>query len=483
MSRIKMLNLQTTKGHKFLNFAVAIVVSTLLNLGVTSTAHAGIEGLVKFVDPEAMSNMTSPAIIKDQSGGYMTGGSILIRGPRPKELQPFNVQSPSMKFDACTGSADFRFGGFSYISAPEFASFLKGVAKASGAYMVKMAVKTVCPQCEQIMSDLEAIARDINGMSMDQCAMAQSIAEGAFSKLRSSEKQKCMMAANVQKKATDITATTSQCQDHAGDAIDDSKEFEDMLGDEFNLVWKALSQGSKLAVSDADNTLKTLMMSVSGTIIGLKRGGKYQFSYKPSLLDDKELLDKYMGTSSGDSKLTLYSCNEKEKCLDPKEVEVTLKSNDTLYGNVSKLIRSLVIKVQDDNHNLSDEEKALISFSNIPIITLIELELTTKGDTDDLLVRMGEFIEVVCYDVITNFMQIMLNRVVAKVQILEHVSAEDVVIDRFIAGTDTVRRYLADAKHGAFQKLQVITQIKERLDMQRKEFEFGFGRIMKSMES
>ena len=72
----------------------------------------GIEALMKYTSPEnTMANVNKGAIIKDQQGGYMTGGSMLLRGPSPKVLQPLLVQTPKFAFDACTGSADFRFGG------------------------------------------------------------------------------------------------------------------------------------------------------------------------------------------------------------------------------------------------------------------------------------------------------------------------------------------------------------------------------------
>lgn len=77
------------------------------------------------------------------------------------------------------------------------------------------------------------------------------------------------MEANAFGSDADMFATTKRCQAEAGAPSDpskkESKEFEDMLGDEFNLVWKALSKGV-----GGDNDFKALMMSVSGTIISKK---------------------------------------------------------------------------------------------------------------------------------------------------------------------------------------------------------------------
>lgn len=442
------------------------------------SSYAGIDALVKYASPEGiMSNINTPAIIKDQAGGYMTGGSILLRGPRPKELNPLSIQTPKLKYDACTGSGDFRFGAMSYISTAEFSNFLKGVARASGAYLVKMSIKTACPQCEDIMTYLETVARDINGLTMNQCALAQSLTKGAISKIASNEKQRCMMEANAFDPDSDLFATTRKCQDRLGNYRPEHQEFEDMLGDEFNLVWKALGKGA-----EADTNFKELMMSISGTIISQKLDGRFRFTSKPSLLQDKDLLEKFIGTNSGPSKIKIYVCNERTKCLAPTEIEKTLQFEETLYGNISKIIRSLVEKVKTDNPKLTDEEEGLLSFSTIPILHLIEIELSTKAKSDDLLVRVGEFIEIVCYDVITNYMQIMLSRVVANVQNLEGAQIDPAIIKSFVRNAEHTYKILRNAKYGAFQKLQVILQVKERLEVQSKEFEYKFGRMMQNME-
>jgi hypothetical protein len=48
-----------------------------------------------------------------------------------------------------------------------------------------------------------------------------------------------------------------------------SPEFKDILGDEFNLAWKALK---KHALFAEDNELAELFMSLSGTLIARKNG-------------------------------------------------------------------------------------------------------------------------------------------------------------------------------------------------------------------
>jgi conjugative transfer pilus assembly protein TraH len=464
-----------------ISYALTLILGLCINLIIAHTCYAGLDKLVEYAAPPgSISNVNAPAIIRDQAGGYMTGGSLILRGPRPKELNPISIQTPKLKFDACTGSADLRFGAMSYIQAAEFNDFLKGVARASGAYLVKMSIKTACPQCEDIMTYLETVARDINGLTMNQCALAQSLTKGAIGKIASNEKQRCMMEANAFDTDQDLFATSKKCHGKVGEPIDparkEHKEFEDMLGDEFNLVWKALSKGT-----GAETNFRALMMSVSGTIISKKIDGRFIFSHKPSLLEDKELLERFVGTNNG-SKIKLYQCDEDKKCLNPIEVENTLKPEETLYGNVLKIIDSLIKKVEIDNHELTEDEEALLSFSTIPILQLIDMELSSKASSVDTLSRIKEYIEVICYDVITNYMQIMLSRVVANVKILEEIQIDPTIIRNFVEDAEHTRQILQDAKISAFQKLKILMQVKERLINQMKEFEFNFGKMMEHIE-
>lgn len=450
----------------------------LLIMSVINSANAGIDNLVKYASPESsMHNVNAPKIVQEQEGGYITGGSIILRGPRPQELAPINIQTPKLKYDACTGSGDFRFGAFSYISAREFSQFLKNVARASGAYLVKMSIKTSCPQCEDIMTYLETVARDINGLTMNQCALAQNLSAGIASKVATSDKQRCMMISNIYNQSDDMFDATAKCQDNIGKPKEEPEELGSLLGDEYNLVWKALSKGG-----GSDINFKELMMSVSGTIIRQKTDNAYKFIYKPSLLHDEDLLEKYIGNSTSISEVKLYKCDEATKCLNVTSQKQTLSREETIYGNISKIFDGIIKKVIEDKGQLTDEEEALIGFSSIPILKLIETELSNKASSQNIMVRVPEFVEVICYDVISNFMQIILSKVLVKVSNLEHAQIDNSIIRNFIDDAENVRRILSNSKFTAFKKLQIILQVKERLDNQTKSFEHSFGKFMGNLE-
>ena len=222
---------------------ILIIVTQLIIAEVLAT---GLDNFMLYsARGGSMTSINKGAVISDQKAGYMTGGSIISRGPRPMDLQPLSIQMPKFDFDSCTGSFDLRFGGFSYIKGAEFAKYYKAVASNSGAYFVKMAITQGCPQCEGAMSDLEAIARDINGMTFNQCEQGKAIAEGLMGKFNAAQSQKCLAKSSLVKGGSDLHDATQKCQDNPdryGEAGDD-KELKSMLPDNFNLVWHALNRG------------------------------------------------------------------------------------------------------------------------------------------------------------------------------------------------------------------------------------------------
>lgn len=465
---------------KFLK--VCLTLSLLSIIFIETSFAGGLDGFLKYAGQNgSMTSINKGAVISDQQAGYMTGGSIITRGPRPMELQPMGIQLPSIEFDPCTGSGDLRWGGFSYIKSAEFAKYFKAMAVSAGAYVAKMAIKQACPQCEDIMSDLEATARDINGMTFGQCEQAKAIADGFMGKFNSAQNQKCMVKSSIAKGGSDLHETTQKCQDDPGrfgDTGDDDK-LKSMLPDNFNLVWKALSHGD----GTASTGMKELMMSISGSIIGTKENGIATISTLPSLLEKEDLLEQYIGKpGAGSSQIKLYICDESTKCLRPNITAVTINNrSDSLYGKVEANLNRILDKIELNKGSLSDEEEALIEFSQIPIITLFEIELALKNkESVSMLAGNSEFVEVVCYDMVINFMQKMLYEAKTAVDTIKTAQIDNTAIDRFNKNIETVQLLLRDKKYHAMDKLQMIIAVKERLTKQQDVFEMGFSRFASS---
>ena len=463
-------------------YSVRLVLVLLLQLITANCFATALDGFMKFTGRGgSMTSINKGAVISDQRAGYMTGGSIITRGPRPQELQPLGIQLPSIAFDPCTGSGDLRWGGFSFIKGAQFAEYFKAVAASAGAYVAKMAIKQACPQCEDIMSYLESVARDINGMTFGQCEQGKAIAEGLMGKYNAATSQKCLTKSSIARGGSDLHEATQRCQDNPDryGETGDNDQLKSVLPDNFNLVWKALSHGD----GRAPNGMKELIMSISGSIIGTKAHGIATISTLPSLVEKEDLIEQYIGKPGvGSSKIKLYVCDESARCLRPTITEQSVDSrSDTLYGKVETTLTSILDKIADNKGELSDEEQALIEYSQIPIISLFEIELALKNkESVSTLAGNSEFIEVVCYDMVTNFMQKMLHEAKTAVDTLKTAQLDNTSIERFNHNIESVQLLLRDKKYHAMERLQTIVAVKERLSKQQDVFEMGFNRYASS---
>lgn len=465
----------------FWQYLVRLICVWLL-LMIHNSFAGGLDSFLKFVGQGgSMTSINKGAVISDQKAGYMTGGSIITRGPKPMDLQLLGIQIPSIAFDPCTGSGDLRWGGFSFIKGAEFAKYFKAVAANAGAYVAKMAIKQACPQCEDIMSYLETVARDINGMTFGQCEQGKAIAEGLMGKFNAATNQKCLTKSSIAKGGSDLHEATQKCQDNPDryGEVGDEDQLKSVLPDNFNLVWKALSHGN----GNAPTGMKELIMSISGSIIGTKTNGISTISTLPSLIEKEDLLEQYIGRpGSGSSKIKLYVCNEKTKCLKPVATEQSVDNKaDTLYGKVETTLTSILEKIESNRGDLSDEEQALIEYSQIPIISLFEIELALKNkESVSSFAGNSEFVEVVCYDMVTNFMQKMLHEAKTAVDALQTAQLDNSSIERFNRNVENVQIFLRDKKHTALARLQTIIVVKERLLKQQDIFEMNFHRFADS---
>ena len=438
-----------------------------------------IKSLVKYATNSNLTNKNKATIISDQQGGFVTGGSVITRGARPNDIRPLGLQTPQLKYDPCTGSADFRFGAISYISAKEFVQFLKGAAVKSSGYAVKLLLQTTCPQCADAVSYLETVARDINGLMLDQCASAQKIANGALNSFGVGLNQRCKMQSSSIGGSMDLFDVTQKCTDDPkrfGNVSEE--EFKNILQDEFNLVWQSLSS------INTDNDLMHLLMSVSGTIIAKNHQDRTIFIFKPSLVTNGDLLEEYIGLKENSS-LELYQCDENHRCLNPDKIQTSI--TNTIYSNMEKTIISIIEKtiVNPKAPNLSKEEELVISYSSIPIINLIEVESVKKSRKEDLIVRMHHVIEVICYDVITNFLLDLTYKVNNAVLNLEQVQISDngKIIDRFLKQLSNTQNLLKKSHDQSFKRLNIIVQLKERLENQQIAFVGLFGKAIANQKS
>lgn len=450
------------------NAVILLVIISQMILFTPFNVQAGFDKLVKDVFPAGtMSNVTKSSMVKEQAAGHILGGSIIVKAPATPPLQLVQATAPSYKFGGLPCGAQFEFlgGGLSIASGKEIVNYIKGLPKAAALYGAMMAIKTLCPHCQDLIEYLDAKADWLNKMSFDKCHAIQSLMDPMFPKQDAKGeglRQSRMMLTGGGK---DMSYVQKQSKiDDGTDPTAGVGELESQFGNNYNIVWKALEK--KVPNSGADAVeLKEMLMSISGTVIGIKGADKkYKVKYLKSLVK-KELLEDFIGANSAkNNKVRLFKCDEAERCLNPVATDRAVNKDSYLYQKVQKLVGSIVEKILTNSGELTSEEETIVALSSEQLILKIEMDLATYAGKANVINNQTEYIESLSYDVVTGYLQALLTEVQEAVSEIGEIQIGDrEKILAFEQESREVMNMLSDARIEARGKFEVIANSKERL--------------------
>ena len=405
-----------------------------------------------------------PAVWKDQLGGFATGGSLHTRNP-VKNLKLLHLDLPYLR-GGC-GGIDLFGGGFGYINKEQLESLIKNIGTTAKSYAVMLTIQSLSPLVGDLLQNLESVARFINGQNINSCQMGASIASGLFPKTEASQDLACNA-----RKMGDPRSTGSHLSNYFTSRYDcqdrDTKEKtvnedKNLLGSEFNLVWKALNKTNVSTESgDSAKEFKEFLMSLSGTLIAKKADDTTAFTHHSSLMNTGDILKTAIfGESKED--FELYQCADQENCLEITKVKKTLAEKDSVINKVRLILASIEDKILNEKHSgkseqLNDEEKHLVVTTSIPIIKIITLESALKGH--GVSTGIQDLAEAISYDYITNYLDALLDFVYMAVSNLEHAQNEGDKIKNFKEELRNVKSLLYQEKATAYQRLNTLLSVK-----------------------
>ncbi len=117
----------------------------------------------------SMINVTPGAIYQSQSAGIIAGPSIYERN-KISTIQPLTFQAPRLKM-GCEG-IDAYLGSFSFINKDALVNMMRNIASNALPYAFKMAISTLCPKCDHLMSQLQEMADKMNKFNINSCKVA-----------------------------------------------------------------------------------------------------------------------------------------------------------------------------------------------------------------------------------------------------------------------------------------------------------------------
>ncbi len=212
-----------------------------------------------------MQNFTQPAVIVGPDGGVVSGGALRMRMPI-ESVTPVRITPPSAR--AGCGGIDVHGGSLSFPSAQEFVQVARSVAGNVGGYAFKLALSSMCQNCENIMSAIQETNNLFNKMQLDSCTLAEDIVAGRLDETLEAAGDAARTAGNAWAEAFSVDAWYAQRQGEEVASVAAMSPEEREAAFEGNYVWQALRSTGSIIPGMEDTTLaREILMSITGTVV------------------------------------------------------------------------------------------------------------------------------------------------------------------------------------------------------------------------
>ena len=318
-----------------------------------------------------MTNATYPTAHLGQRRGFISAGSVVSRN-RVMNTNRVSFVPPS--FSAGCGGIDLFGGSFSFINMSQFVNLMRAVASNAAGYAFQLAINAMCPDCGNVMSDLQKKVQQLNQMFSNSCQLAQGLVNDAASVLPDKVQSDMKMSTiSFSKGVTDVfgALTNSSSQ---GDPVQQVKanaatDMQKVI--QGNLVWRSLNQNNAGGwFKFGGNEFLQAAMSVTGSVVVKPsesapdgKGESNPVVTLPNLLRIKDLLN---GSGTNDyQSVQVYECDttDMDGCLNPIAKGVFLvglkqRVHDILAGSGGG--NGLVYKFATNTGPLTQNEMAFM---------------------------------------------------------------------------------------------------------------------------
>jgi conjugative transfer pilus assembly protein TraH len=351
-----------------------------------------------FNDLGAVGNLTPPQAFRGQAMNTYTGGSLYVRTPT-KNYQLANIQAPYIR--AGCGGIDAFGGSFSHISSAQFKQMLKNITSAIPGVLFQMMIDSVEPLLGAEMKWFKQAEQFINGLNMNSCSAATTIAKGIVKEGALSQKA-CETAATLLGRAADAAEARELCKNSAGvqsvnaeaKANAATKDLPPFTG---NLVWEIL----KKTHPGLDKEDIELIMSMTGTTIysDALDGAAMPVHIQPTITSIADLLygnTDNTGSPTGWVSVALVKCPTSDTlsgpCLIPPTQPRTNESMLAVSERTRALMQSISAKIAAGNLAPSTAEQSFINAVPMPIYQLLATS-NAINNTNISDAKIGQYAE------------------------------------------------------------------------------------------
>lgn len=354
---------------------VAIACALVAAFGPSSTASASDGGMQKlFDDMGAYGNATGPGAYKAQGMNIVSGGSLFMRVPQ-RNYKLAQVELPSLKYGC--GGIDLHAGSFSFVGKAQLVAMMKNIGSAAVTYAFQLALDSISPQINKILTGLQSTAQAINSTNINSCEAGQAITKGLTGDWQETQKWWAKTSGPITGLFADHSDAREQTEGDDGKtnsalaAISDPKAKAQALPG--NVAWRALA-----SMGGLDDTDRKLLMSLSGTVILSPDVEKAPDYRSPKNITVEQFV---RGDDSG--KFEVYDCTDgtlPDQCMTLADVPVTIKP---FSHHVEAKLVAIADKFKTNTALTSDEIK-FINVTPVPVYKALAVHTAKKNADDDL---------------------------------------------------------------------------------------------------
>lgn len=406
-------------------------------------------------------NITEGGGYVGQTGGFYTGGSVFARS-KANNAEIFSLQMPHYR--AGCGGIDLFMGGISFISAAEFTQLLRNIGSNAAGYAFNLALATVTPQIKSVLDNLAATVHEMTNQSINSCETAATMVGAVWPQSDKSSEHLCNAIGNSYGQVSDWVQSRQKCGAKGErEAVNAQKNnapgFQDMLGDEFNVAWKAIKKNAFLS---SDQDLSEFFMTISGTIVSQKiqHGNKphLHMKYYPSKSGDADLMTALI---DGKKAVQIYRCDnhEPDKCLNPNLGHAITLGNKALSKKVRSMLDSIRAKLWVDTTALTGPEQDFVNSTMIPILKIMAVEMAFKQGSP---ITITSYQDAIAHDILLQYLDEVMELVWTSVTQMKQVQIRGDILDKFREGISSARKQLFAERTKMFEQISLTLEAIER---------------------
>lgn len=415
----------------------------------------------------AYSNGTDAQSYQIQGAGYYTGGGFKGRA-KVMDVHPLTITPPGIR--AGCGGIDIYTGSFSYANSDQYLALLKAIPSNALGFAFNLALETMSPAIKGTMDQIQSVLDKINNMNINSCDMGKALVGGLAGAVGKQEEY-CKTTANSQGWATDFARSKYECGT-GGKSSDYIKQASSVHGDkrpvDINVAWEVLKK-SQIVNSGSEDNLAEFVQALTGTIIIKAPSNDNdgpEISYKPNILVNEDTIKALLDGGQ----VQILSCDEKDKCLNPIEKNITLPADKAFRKKVIDILNEISDRIVT-KQAFASKHKDLINSTSIPIYKAILVRQTYFKSSSAIGVNLNLYSSLISIDLLYNYLDQILRQVEEQAKQVKNFDQEN--IDKFRSEVGKVRlelsKYKVDQKDSfddAFKLMQETMKIEGLLSAQ-----------------